>query len=358
MFRKFSSNQIVLLFLTLFAINIGQVKNQSNTITQNRILNILLYHPHVSERKQEISYEALHFASGYSGTETALIEVASYLSNIGNGVSSYFFNDPLKSSDITPSTSTSIISIPHISSHHHVPAITSEPFQFQFSPSRQGKWIFHATMQRGGGRILERIFTRVRKESTSQTAKELHYASYYTSDHTLPSSNSNSNSNKLRNNKGFSSSLSKFIFMHGSLSKQNIAKLLWNVEYFIYPLVLPWGMVHHDTFGTVVLEALSAGVLVLSWDVACLSDVYSNYIELLPIKVLNNDSYDPFGRFGSNKWLLSDEAVNAMATAILRLERDPVEKQRRRVAGIDWARNHTWDRIGEKYSNWFSSMSM
>eukprot|EP01041_Mallomonas_annulata_P011315 gene11315-23673_t len=312
-------------------------------------LNILFYHPYQAERIHQFSYDALHSKSGFSGTETALLEVSLYLAHrefvsnfylprttycsdyriIGNGIAEYFITNT------TTSTTTSTTSI-----------TTNSYDSFSFSKNlndailaaRRGRWFFHARYYRGGD-MTQVVFNKI-KQIRPEAAKEIHYSFYDTADDFIKS---DEKMNRI---------------IHGSLSKKSIAILLNNMEYFVYSLAHHESHVHHDTFGTVILEALACGVLVISWDVACLKEIYGDLIELLPTKTIegNNQSYFPTNRYGFNKWMFTSEAINTIVNAIIALDKNPYEKNRRRLAGIEFAKKYTWDEIGKQYAQWLESL--
>lgn len=134
----------------------------------------------------------------------------------------------------------------------------------------------------------------------------------------------------------------------GSLDKAALREMLLDSDYFVYPLVLPDGRVHHDTFACVVLEAMACGAVVVTWDVACLRELYgADCIVALDVAEcgLESAGYDPRAPAGRNPNLLSDAAVAALRAAVERLEADPGEKRRLREnarakaasAAMSWA---------------------
>lgn len=144
------------------------------------------------------------------------------------------------------------------------------------------------------------------------------------------------------------------VHWHSSLPKNKIASLLNEADYFVYPLVLPDAVVHHDTFASVVLEALASGVIVVTWNVACIPHVYGDYV----IQVEPDDvpGYDRRARYGRNAWMLTDEAVQRLGEKILYLEEHPEEKEILRERGRTWAKTQTWDVVGKQYEEWLRGL--
>lgn len=187
-------------------------------------------------------------------------------------------------------------------------------------------FVFHATYERGGD-VARRVARRV--------GGAFDVASYDTNDDARAKTTQDAP------------------FFHGSLSKRRLARLLRASDYFVYPLVLPDGRVHHDTYGCVVLEALACGVLVVTWDVACMRAVYgdSPAVVLVPPPLCRG--YDPRAPFGFNDDMLSDRSVDALATAVQALEALPAEgRERMRVAGRAWALRHTWEDRADRLMAW------
>lgn len=101
-----------------------------------------------------------------------------------------------------------------------------------------------------------------------------------------------------------------------SADKRTVFDVLAESEYFVYPLVLPNGLVNLDTFACCVAEALAHGVLVISWPVAALPEVYGDCISYIEGEIDG-----------------SEATVDAIARAIRRLEADPAEKEAIRERG-------------------------
>lgn len=189
-------------------------------------------------------------------------------------------------------------------------------------------FVFHATHERGGD-VACRVHHRI------GAGGGFNLASYDTNDkghHRAPNDT--------------------LVNFHGSMSKRGLAKLLWGSDYFVYPLVLPDTRVHHDTYGCVVLEALVCGVLVVTWDVACMRSVYGESpVVLVPPPPCQG--YDPQAPFGCNLNMLSEESVDALAAAVRSLQALPAEhREGMRVAGRAWALRQTWEARAHRLVAW------
>lgn len=187
-----------------------------------------------------------------------------------------------------------------------------------------GVWCFHQTFSRGGSVAL-RVFDRVRLQRPG-AAKNMHLMSYYTPD----------GGAAVKNNTSSSPETTQW---HGSLSKTRVAEILRTSEYFVYPLAASDGTVKHDTFACVILEALAMGVIVITWNVACIPLLYGDHVVALPPPV----GYPANNRFAADPWFLSEEAVDQLAAAVLELDADPGRKAELRSRGMAWARQQTWD---------------
>lgn len=194
---------------------------------------------------------------------------------------------------------------------------------------------FHATYERGGS-----VACRVHRRIQDVVAGPFNVASYYILDnHAGPDQPDQPDQPGVA-------------CFHGSLSKRGLAKMLWASDYFVYPLVLPSGFVHHDTFACVVLEALACGVLVVTWDVACMRSVYgATPVVLVPPPP--HLGYDPNSTGGFNFHMQSEEAVETLAQAVRDLEALPVERRdRMRAEGRAWALRQTWEARAEQLMAW------
>ena len=126
-----------------------------------------------------------------------------------------------------------------------------------------------------------------------------------------------------------------------SADKKTVVDVLSKTGYFVYPLVLPNGSVHKDTFACCVAEAIALGVIVLTWPIAALPELYpeGNGIVYLPFPRNANVS-GLLSSFGFNDMSLnSQEAVDIISKKIKELEDDVERKKELRRRGIDWARS-------------------
>ena len=361
-------------------------------------MKLLFYFPNEnSVRKATLSYTSLENGCGFSGTETALLELSKYLVDRGHsvqiyGVSSSYIDNGIKfiseqdlhSVDLDVDWYSPIFFftnsqnlllerlnrnrtkvflwfqcfinndiINYLQNKYKVYAQylskyvadsytdiinpkdswivfngVNKYFTTEIIPSTQskkGNWIFHPVFERGGN-VVKQIFSKINKLKPD-VAKTLNMLSYYTPDLATNSCSSN-------------------IINQGSKTKLEVRDFLLNSDYFVYPLVLPDGRVHHDTFGSCMLEALACGVIVVVWDVACITSVYSDLVVKIPVPEHVKKYYNPKARFDSCRWMLSDEAQALFVDKILELESDQTKKELIRSKGVKLARRITWDVLG------------
>jgi hypothetical protein len=191
--------------------------------------------------------------------------------------------------------------------------------------SKKGNWIFHVTYERGG-EAVKQIFEKINHQNNT-IANKLNLLSYYSPDNNIVKT-------------------TESIFYHGSKTKIEVRDFLLKSDYFVYPLVNPGGAVNHDTFGTVMLEALACGCIVIVWDVACISSVYEDYVIKITVPEHAKITYNPLARSGSCPWMQSDEAQQLFIDAILELETNQDRKEMIRRRGVEWARKYTWESLG------------
>jgi hypothetical protein len=355
-------------------------------------MKILFYFPNENHvRHARLSYTSLMEGSGFSGTETALLETSKFLVDKGhtvqifgvsgtytdNGISFigekdidlvdvnvdwysplFFLDNSLQKELIGRLSSNTqiLLWLQCFIEDHHIRNLQEKfkvyaqfvsnyatdtytyiksswviynginsKFICDASQSKKGNWIFHATYERGGA-VAREIFESIHS-IRPDVANHMNLLSYY-----KPDTMSRGISNNIQH--------------HGSKPKLEVRDLLLKSDYFVYPLVLQDGRVHHDTFGTVVLEALACGVIVLVWDVACMSSIYGDNIVKIPVPEHVLKNYNPHARFASCPWMLSKEAKQLFIDKILDLESNLEKKESIRQKGVNWARQFTWDVLG------------
>jgi glycosyltransferase involved in cell wall biosynthesis len=178
---------------------------------------------------------------------------------------------------------------------------------------RLGNWTFHACWERGG-EVALRVFMQYAPRN------KFHASGY-------PNA-ANRGQSDVRH--------------YGTLSKYSLREVMMRCDYFVYPLVAPSGAVHHDTFGCAVLEAMACGAIVITWNVACLPECYTDYAILLePPPYRQGSAHEPFG---FNDQMNEDAAVQRLLQAVQRLDENPSSKEALRKRAMHWATSQTWSR--------------
>lgn len=201
----------------------------------------------------------------------------------------------------------------HLSVHHHdlvvIPnAVNPDIFLSEDPGEREPRSLVFSASYERGGRLAEAVHTSLLR--THGPIGAMHLCSYC--DALIP-----------------------------SLSKKALASRLRGCDYMVYPLVLDNGSVHHDTYACVVLEAMASGVLVVSWDVACMRAVYGDLITLVSPPPW--PGYDGQAAGGSNPGMLEAGAVAALADAVSQLMALPTAtREARREVAQAWALSQTW----------------
>jgi hypothetical protein len=188
--------------------------------------------------------------------------------------------------------------------------------------NKTGRFTFHAAFDRGG--ILSyKVFKKFQNH--------FKYGSFHTFDYGLGTCDV---THLLKDSS---------VNFKKALSKVDLHRHLLTCDYFVYTLAYDHGGIHHDTYACCIHEALASGVIVLSWDVACLKSLYGDAIILL--EPLHYSTYNSNAPFSANPNLLSDEAVQLLFEKLKYLEENPIEKEKQRKKGFDWALNpiRTWN---------------
>lgn len=189
------------------------------------------------------------------------------------------------------------------------------PSTFPSTEIKKGNWVFHADVNRGLPLSLD-AFKKVR-EVTPDAARTFVIAT-----------------NSIDVKAIDLPEASKFI---GSIGKKSLVDLLVQSDYFVYGLTNEKDEVYHDTFSQCVLEAMACGVIVLTWDVACMREVYGDLAVLLEPPEF--PGYSPSADTGINSAMNSDPFVKK----VIALERNPDAKEALRRRAFEWASRQTWE---------------
>lgn len=136
-----------------------------------------------------------------------------------------------------------------------------------------------------------------------------------------------------------------------SADKRTLFKQLLNSGFFVYPLALPCGKVHKDTFACCVAEALAMGVHVVSWPVAALPELYDGLVHWARMPSGASPNVSSHDRFATDPTFLSAEALDSLVDAVRRAAAMPEQEQMKwRARGAAYARS-AFDpaRVGAMY---------
>jgi hypothetical protein len=200
------------------------------------------------------------------------------------------------------------------------------PKELPNSDLKRGKWVFHAGIGRGFTRSID-VFEKV------PGAEAFTLCYWYQQDE-------GEDVEALRRDH-------PRVSVAGRLGKRSLVQRLCDSDYFAYFLSSPGHPPYHDTYSQCVLEAMACGVIVVTWDVACMREVYGDRILLVPPP----DGYDGSGDPVDHPFFHSNEAVEMFAKAITALEADPESKEAMRRRAFEWAREQTWDRRAQAFLN-------
>lgn len=175
-------------------------------------------------------------------------------------------------------------------------------------------FVFLACFERGG-QIAINVFKRIKQQYPDA---EFHIADYNNINHHT----------------------SDGIFFHGSLHKKELYELLIKSTYFIYPLALPNGHVHKDTFACCVAEAIAMGVRVITFKCATLPDVYGDCIDFCDIynPIENESKLMDYNFYTYINDILSEQQLDIFVDKVKHCIENPLtdmELNRRRKVIID-----------------------
>jgi len=131
--------------------------------------------------------------------------------------------------------------------------------------------------------------------------------------------------------------------------KETVMKNWAAASYFIYPLVLPNGHVHKDTFGCCVAEAIAMGAIVITWPIATLPDTYRDLAVFVDLPADHKENLlTREVTFDSS--LISDKAVEAFVAKIMEIEKNPELKRHLQERGKDRVRElYSDERVGQMW---------
>lgn len=121
-------------------------------------------------------------------------------------------------------------------------------------PKKPHKFIFHAAWARGGNVAVEAV------RQLDFVDKEFHAFDYLLATHAHSDS---------------------FFNIHNGVDKKTLFTHLAESEYFLYPLYTPYQDVHKDTFSCVVAEAISLGVIPITYRLGALPENFNGYCQWL-----------------------------------------------------------------------------
>ena len=127
-----------------------------------------------------------------------------------------------------------------------------------------------------------------------------------------------------------------------SVGKEGVKEIYDKSDYFVYPLTRPNGVVHHDTYACVVHEAMACGAIVITWDVACMRDVYGNNIILMPPP--ENRHYNPWEEASWNPSMATFASMRTFANKIKLLNNNKEQKEEIREKARRWALENTFEK--------------
>lgn len=142
-----------------------------------------------------------------------------------------------------------------------------------------------------------------------------------------------------------------------SADKNEIAKLLAMADYFVYPLINSnptyVDLIHKDTFGCCVAEALAMGVIVITWPVGAIPELYGGYAQFADFPSNSNIQSLKGTHVTVDPTLRSEEAIESILNVVNALENNPDMKEQIRKAGIEYARKtfdtsalgHLWNDV-------------
>jgi hypothetical protein len=138
-----------------------------------------------------------------------------------------------------------------------------------------------------------------------------------------------------------------------SLDKTTLYNNLSNTEYFIYPLVSPLDQcanLHKDTFCCAIAEALLNEVIVLTFPVGAIMEMYGDTLVYLPFPDLSKQSLHKSEYHSSAPELYNKEFEDVVINIIEYLEKNPIFKELLKKRGKEYVINKfNIDLIGKEW---------
>ena len=136
--------------------------------------------------------------------------------------------------------------------------------------------------------------------------------------------------------------INKSIHNINSVDKSTLFKILAHTEYFIYPLVLPKErnyLIHKDTDGCVIAEALLNEVIVLTYSVGAIYEKYNNHVIYLPFPPGITQEMLDIPDQQSVPQFYSEFVLDSIVATIDFLEKHPHIKTNIRQRGKEYVKN-------------------
>jgi glycosyltransferase involved in cell wall biosynthesis len=125
-----------------------------------------------------------------------------------------------------------------------------------------------------------------------------------------------------------------YFHKHQGVDKKTLFTHLAESEYFVYPLYTPYKDVHKDTFSCVVAEALSLGVIVITYPLGALPENFNDLCVWLPPP--NGADFDKMQQESLSK---DEDGIFKTTTSIVEtinvIERNPTMKNLYQNKGKD-----------------------
>lgn len=134
-----------------------------------------------------------------------------------------------------------------------------------------------------------------------------------------------------------------------TLGKNALYGELIKADYAIFPLVLPSGVVHKDTYNCCIHEAMAAGAICLAPRIRPLECVWGDKVHWVDVPTGYSPEVHGYDPYTSDPAFQSEQYVQSFVQAIQDLDRQPHFKEYVRQRGVGWAQHHN---INARYQEW------